>query len=143
MRISGANGATIDIDAAGDGDGDCHVTVAVSVEGFAGTTTTFVVGDAWRGFVSQVVALDASRRGAAVLESVSPGEVRLTVRATDRAGHMAVEGSIGVRDAFRKIALTFSPIEFEPTELPRIVRELRAMPDEQRVAETSRRRSLE
>jgi hypothetical protein len=41
----------------------------------------------------------------------------------DRAGHVAIEGLVGVRGA---ATLRSSPIELDPTELPRIAAELRA-----------------
>lgn len=49
---------------------------------------------------------------------------RLRFRSLDHAGHMGVEGFIGMRGV-HAVKLNFSVIEFCPSELPGVVRELR------------------
>jgi hypothetical protein len=100
------------------------VVVRVHCPGFTGETDTWVVRPAWREFLERLTALEGSRRGEAILESISPGELRLRLFATDRAGHMAVEGYVGVFGGHDTLRLEFGAIPFEPTLLPRLLREL-------------------
>ena len=127
MRIVG-EGGSIEIGIAGDSDPyGVEVTVTVQVDGFAGTTSSFVLIEEWRAFVAGVEALDQARQGEARLQSIAPGEIEITLRSTDRAGHTAFEGQIAQRAYIRVVYLRFGLVPFDPTELPRIVRELRAI----------------
>ena len=66
----------------------------------------------------------------AKLDSMSPGELSLVVRSLDRAGHMGVEGSLGVRTFEAEAALRFSVLSFDPSQLPPLARAARALADE-------------
>ena len=63
----------------------------------------------------------------AVVESISPQEFRLTVRSTDSAGHMAIDGFLGYRGVHGETLLTFSPMSFDPSTLPSLVAEAQAI----------------
>lgn len=104
--------------------GDVLVVARVRCLGFAGETDAWIVRPAWDAFARDLVELERRRHGEAVVESISPGELRLRVFATDRAGHMAVEGYVAVRGVRHELRLEFSPIAFDPTQLPGLVAEL-------------------
>ena len=106
--------------------GDVLVIARVRCLGFTGETDAWVPRPAWQAFVRALVELERRRQGEAVLEGVSPGELRLRFHAVDRAGHLAVEGTIGVRGVANELRLDFSPIPFDPTQLPALVAELSA-----------------
>lgn len=106
------------------------VVVRARVHNFSGAVDAWVLREAWADFLGQLVRLERDRAGEAVLESMSPGELRLRLFALDRAGHMGVEGELlvyytaGHRPQVG--SLTFDAVEFDPTALPTLVRELTA-----------------
>jgi len=78
-------------------------------------------------FAEQLRRLEESRQGSAVLESMTPGELCLEIRITDRAGLVAAFGQVG-HHCYRgtgQALWTVLPfaIPFCPTELPSLVRE--------------------
>ena len=75
--------------------GDAYVTVEVRSSSFRGHNDLWVSGESLRGFCRALVALEASRRGAAELESISPDELRLKVHSVSSRGHVAVSGKTG------------------------------------------------
>ena len=104
--------------------GDVLLTVRVRYGDFAGATEAWILREAWDTFIVALRALDERRQGEAPLQSISPGELRLRAFAVDRAGHMAVEGEIGTLHYMREASLRFGRIEFDPSLLPLLVREL-------------------
>jgi hypothetical protein len=92
---------------------------------FAGAAHVWVQVREWERFTEELARLEKDRQGEAAVEGVSPGELRLTVRSTDRLGHVAVEGLLGRRGVERTTALSFSRIEFDPTVLPAFLRAAR------------------
>ena len=104
--------------------GDVLVAVRVSHRSFAGAADAWVLAPTWAEFIRELTALEQRRQGSAQVESMSPGELRLRIFSTDRAGHMAVEGFIGVRGPLQEWRLEFSPIAFDPSLLPALVGEL-------------------
>ena len=106
--------------------GDVLVIARVRCLGFAGETDAWVARPAWDAFLGALAALERGRQGEAVLEGMSPDELRLRVHAIDRAGHLAAEGFLGVRGVRNELRLEFSAIEFDPTQLPALVAELSA-----------------
>jgi hypothetical protein len=134
MKLTGSGGQWLEITRATFPPGaeehydtDRLLLVAVQFHAFAGATDTWVPGEAWSAFVRELDELERTRQGKASLEAISPDELLLVFRSLDRAGHMAVEGFVGVRSGSHQMKLTFSSIELDPTDLPRIVRELRAL----------------
>lgn len=105
-------------------EGDLHLIVSVRAGDFAGRTDPGIDRDAWAAFLTALRELERTRKGSATLEGLSPGELRLTVRAIDRAGHMSIEGLVSVLSPHRARRLEFAPIEFDPGNLAGIIREL-------------------
>ena len=75
--------------------GDAYVTVAISSNGYRGHNDLWVSAGSLRSFCRALVALEASRRGAAELESISPDELTLKVHSVTSRGHVAVSGKTG------------------------------------------------
>jgi hypothetical protein len=105
---------------------DVWVTITVVVDTF-GTVTGggFVARSDWGRFLEHLTALEASRRGEAVLASAHPQEFSLRIHASDSLGHMAVEGILRWPEAFERAEFRFAGIGFEPTVLPGLLLELR------------------
>src|SRR5262245_29285611 len=78
------------------GSGDLRLHIQVAQSTFRGEYDgVWVAAPAFRDFLSELQTLVTSRQGSAQLESMSPGELILEVRSTDRAGHMAASGQLG------------------------------------------------
>src|SRR5215207_8899827 len=92
------------------------LVVRARVRDFAGAVDAWVLRDAWADFLRQLVRLERDRAGEAVVESISPGELRLRLFALDRAGHMGAEGEFLVHYTAahrpRVAGLKFGAIEF-------------------------------
>ena len=125
--------------------GDTRFTVRVRVDGlfaaFTAESLCWVDLRALATFAEQLRELEVRRQGSAVLESMSPGELRLEVRSTDRAGHMAAVGQVGwwlgVGSGEPYWSAVAFRVPFCPTELPALVREFIALavaPDAEPVA---------
>jgi len=100
--------------------GDAYFTVRVSSGGFTGHNDLWVLAEALRSFCHSLVALEHDRRGEAVLESVSPNELRIVIRSVDSRGHMAVEGFTGYevqRENSRPWHSVAFGFEFDPSQL--------------------------
>ena len=83
--------------AAGSPDaGDTRFAVRVRVIGkdtvFTGETWCWVGRRVRSAFAQRLRELEERRQGSAALESMSLGELKLEVRSTDRAGHVAAFG---------------------------------------------------
>jgi hypothetical protein len=113
------------------GVGDVRAAVNVASAPFAGSNPSLCIERAeWNRFADQLASLERIRSGEAVLHAESPNDLRLRIYATDRAGHLAVEGHLGVyrfiAGTSREVTLTFA-FELDPGLLPRIVRDVRAV----------------
>jgi hypothetical protein len=124
MRITSSNGDYLSIDKIDIDPQRVGIQLAVQVRqgDFAGAARVWVQIREWERFVESLTRLENDRRGEAVVEAMSPGELLLKVRATDRLGHVAVEGLVGHRGVERATALSFSAIDCDPTRLADIVR---------------------
>ena len=104
--------------------GDAYVTIAVKSNGFSGRNDLWVTADDMKRFCKSLVQLEMSRKGEAVLESVSPGELVMKVYAADELGHMAVSGQTGYLIRGEKQEYQHS-VEFgfdiDPSELQKAV----------------------
>jgi hypothetical protein len=118
-------GDYLSIDRVEPRDGDLLIVVELRCRGFTGRIDTWILREAWLAFCEQLERLEEVRRGEASVESMSPRELRLAVRATDAAGHMAVEGVLGYRGVHGEMLLSFSAMPFDPSILPRLVHEAR------------------
>jgi hypothetical protein len=127
LRVSSNNGDYISIERV-DVDSQrfgMQLGVQVRQGNFAGAARVWVQVDDWERFVASLAKLENDRQGEATVEGMSPGELRITVRITDPLGHVAVDGQLGNRGVERTTALSFSPIDFDPSLLPAILRAAR------------------
>ena len=105
--------------------GNLALAVEAVFLGFSASVQAWIHEEAWAAFLADLSTLERTRQGTASLEAMSPDELSLRFRATDRAGHMAIDGFLGFRGT-HTAKMTFSEIRFDPSELPRIMRELEA-----------------
>ncbi len=75
--------------------GDVRLRVKVEAEGFAGLSEVWIEKATLERFTRDLLALERTRDGEAVLKSVSPDAFVLRLRSVDRAGHIAVSGQLG------------------------------------------------
>ena len=114
------------------GDVEFRIRVRVTGSGteFAADTSPWVSADNLATFVNELRRLERERTGEARLTSMSPGELTLTVKVVDRAGHAAISGQVGrhcfMRDERVWCTLPFD-LELDPTELPTILAEFEAL----------------
>ncbi len=106
---------------------DLRLEVTARVDGFQGFVEIWVETTAWADFVVALTRLEATRRGAATIESVSPGELTLTIGSMDAAGHMAASGQLRRDGPEAKLSMTFGPCSVDPSLLPELVRLSRQM----------------
>ena len=100
--------------------GDAYLSIQVSSAGFTGHNDLWVVAAALHCFCEDLLALERERRGQAMLESISPGELGLRIRSIDSLGHMAAEGFTGhgvQRQLFRPWHAVHFGFEFDPSQL--------------------------
>jgi len=115
--------------------GDSQFAVRVRVSGLHTVLTAeslcWVDLRALAAFADQLRVLEERRQGSAALESMSPGELRLEVRTTDRDGHVAAVGQVGrwlgVGSGEPYWSAVAFRVPFCPTELPALVREFSAL----------------
>lgn len=115
--------------------GDTRFAVRVRVSGMRTALTAesscWVDLPALVAFAEQLRALEKRRQGSAALESMSPGELRLEVCTTDRAGHVAAVGQVGrwlgVGSGEPYWAAVAFRVPFCSSELPALVREFSAL----------------
>ena len=75
--------------------GDVRLRVKVEAEGFVGLSEVWIEKPTLELFTQDLLALERTRDGEAVLKGVSPDEFILRLRSVDRAGHIAVNGQLG------------------------------------------------
>ena len=105
--------------------GDVRVQVGLTCDGFIGNGSSWIARDVWQRFIRALEHVDDRREGEAVVESMSPDELRLRIRVTDRAGHIAVDGQVRTRSV-RDLRWQFGAIQFDPSLLSPLLAELRA-----------------
>jgi len=105
--------------------GDIRLQVGLTCDGFTGTGSSWIARDVWQRFIRALEHIDDRREGEAVVESMSPDELWLRIRVTDRAGHVAVDGQVRTRSV-RDLRWQFGAIQFDPSLLPSLLAELRA-----------------
>jgi hypothetical protein len=84
-----------------------------------------------RAFAREIELLERTRRGSATLNSMSPGELVLTVAIADSAGHPVVRGQVGrhilgVNQEYLWCCVPFE-MAFDPSLLPPLVEEFRGL----------------
>ncbi|MGE0493412.1 MAG: hypothetical protein AB7S38_29660 [Vulcanimicrobiota bacterium] len=109
--------------------GDLRVRLEVRSQGFSGVHTVWFQAHAFDQFLVALDDLERSRRGEAVLASLSDEEFRLTLFARDPAGHIQADGHLTQADGRRPkdlwSRLGFA-LEVDPTTLPQLAEDFRA-----------------
>jgi len=129
MKLLGNNGSLVlelsELGPVGEqAEEDILLNVTVDASGFSASDQSWVIAKAWSVFLGQLRALEQTRQGRATLIAASPEDLRLEFFSTDRAGHMAVQGQIRRQTTERfELQLRFG-FDFEPDQLPRVLREL-------------------
>ena len=80
-------------------------------------------------FLSDTSGLESARRGEALLESMSPQDLRCCLKVYDHAGHVEMRGHVGdalIDRDYHEIARVPFRIEIDPSALPDLVRKLTA-----------------
>jgi len=100
--------------------GDAYVTIKLSSNGFSGQNDLWVLSESLFYFCRSLIALEKTRKGEALVESISPGELNLQIFSIDSLGHMGVRGKTGFKvfngtDLFPH-SVTFG-FEFDPSQL--------------------------
>ena len=100
--------------------GDAYVTIKLGSNGFSGQNSLWVLSESLFYFCRSLIALEKIRKGEALLESISPGELNLQIFSIDSLGHMGVRGKTGFNvlngtDLFPH-SVTFG-FEFDPSQL--------------------------
>lgn len=126
MKLWSDDGDLLELEVSGSSsDTDDVLLVArLRYSGFACTSDAWISQEQWLHFSDTLLGLERQRQGEARLASISPGELELVVRSTDRAGHMCVEGRLGVRTHLREVSLRFSALRFDPSQLVGLAREV-------------------
>ncbi len=75
--------------------GDARLNVEVQSSGFRGIGNVWVDADSLRQFCGELVKLEMTRSGEARLDSMSPSELMLIIKAVDSLGHLGIFGSVG------------------------------------------------
>jgi len=116
----------LEIDAAQPVDPDVLLNVSFHVSGFSGADQSWVARRDWDGFLADLCALEASRRGAALLAGANPEEFQLRFYTYDSVGHTAVDGMLARKNG-GSLGEFGARIEFgmpfEPDQLLSVLRE--------------------
>jgi hypothetical protein len=99
--------------------------VKVNANEFTGELASCIARADWEKFLADLAALEAARRGEAILRSAISSELMLRIYASDGVGHMAIDGRLQREEQPGSPALTFSGVAFDPGALFGLVRELR------------------
>jgi hypothetical protein len=106
--------------------GDARIMVSVFSNGFSGKNALWVSAKAFKGFCSNLIALEKNRFGETTLESVSREELELKIFSVDSLGHIGIKGLIGHNIFSENISfhhcVTFG-FEFDPSQLIAAVKE--------------------
>jgi len=89
--------------------GDTKLSTQVEVGDFTGRGYAWIEAHHLLAFVAALRKLEADRQGAAEIVSMSPGEFRLRVLATDNLGHLAVEGQISASGQSLEFGFSLCP----------------------------------
>jgi hypothetical protein len=127
MKVTSDAGDFLEIEAAQADSHDLLLLVRARFHGFSAEIDAWVQREAWMGFTQDLVVLEERRQGEARLEGMSPGELSIVVRSTDRAGHMGVEGELGARGFDHDASMRFEVLGFDPSQLPALVYAARAI----------------
>ena len=114
-------------------EGDLRVQVSVTLGAFRGTyDSVWLEQPVLSDFVESLASLERTRSGEALLQSATPEEFSIKLRSRDNSGHLVAEVSL---QRYQYSGPTYWPtkvsggFELEPTELPKIVSQFRALVD--------------
>jgi len=133
MKLQGYDGQILAIERSSLGepgtpaDDDLLLNVTVRVRGYSAADQAWVVAGDWREFMNEMRTLEDVRNGDATLRGADIRDLEITFKATDRAGHMAVEGFVGWSSPdgfYLKCEFGFA---FDAGVLGNVVRELAAL----------------
>src|SRR5215471_5019704 len=105
--------------------GDAYLSIQVSSAGFSGHNDLWIDGATMHSFCKGLVGLERERRGEAIIKSISPEELSLSVHSVGRRGHMAIEGSTGYqvqREDFLPWHSVQFGFQFDPSQLVSAIR---------------------
>ena len=111
------------------GAGDVEMQVRVQqVAGeslFSGQANVWFEAEKTAKFFHDLRILEADRSGVAILQSSHPDELRLEIRVTDRAGHVAAIGQLGHWQLGSTVGRLWCvipfDIPFDPSDLPKLI----------------------
>lgn len=106
-------------------DADAWVSVDVRLEGFLAAITSSIARSDWDAFLQALGRLEETRCGEAAVRSADGSELYLRIFATGSAGQVAIEGGLSRLDLLGEPMFRFGAVEFDPTSLPVLLRELR------------------
>ncbi len=105
--------------------GDAYITISLSSNGYSGHNDLWVSSESLCCFCRDLIDLEKKRKGEALLESISPGELYQQIFSIDSLGHLGVRGKTGFEvingtDLFPH-SVTFG-FEFDPSQLIKAVK---------------------
>jgi hypothetical protein len=107
--------------------GDLQVSVDVIMDRFRGRNdSAWIMKSVRDGFLSELRAAEQTRRGGAILQSMSPQDFSCRIAAHDQVGHFAVSGHVGgviVDSQSVDVARIPFRIEVDPLRLAELVGE--------------------
>ena len=126
MRLTTETGDYVVLEPQLEGDAaDLALVVRMSRDGFTAMAAPWIERDKWFAFAQALTILEERRQGEATVESMSPGELALTIRSVNNRGHLGVEGLLGKREFDREISLRFSVFVFDPSQIVPFAQEAR------------------
>ena len=127
MKVNSESGDFVELEVRPEvvGDADLALTVRVLRDGFTCESQTWVERHVWFAFAQELTVLEETLKGEANVQSMSPGELELTVKAVGLRGHLGIEGVVGKREYDREVTLRFSLFAFEPSQIAAFAREAR------------------
>jgi len=106
-------------------DGDAYVTVKIDSRGYSGENDLHVLAGVFKKFCTDILELQKTLKGKAVLESVSPGELSIEIQPDGDLGHMVVHGRCGYHVQTARHANWHSVefgFEFDPQQLDKAIK---------------------
>ena len=76
-------------------DGDAYISAVVNSHGFSGQSDAHIENNEFKEFCKNLLILQNSLKGKTKLCSMSPDEIDIEIKPSDKLGHMSVSGKIG------------------------------------------------
>lgn len=106
-------------------DGDAYISASVASQGFSGKSDAHVVCQEFKHFCKSLLNLQTSLKGKAEFNSITPNEIKVEIKPSDKLGHMSVSGEIG-RYVFTSNNSNWHCVQFEfeiePQQLDKAVK---------------------